>query len=253
MIGLRSKAIEIVAIGAMLALAAGCGGKKNGAGEGTAEGRAARGGADEPVAAREAEPERPEAESRPAGGKAEQGTRAPDEFTAVLDTTAGEIRIEVHREWAPRGADRFHELVESGYYSGCPFFRVLDGFMAQVGISPDPALNAEWRKRRIEDDPVEQSNTRGRVSFAMAGPDSRTTQFFVNYGDNSKLDRMGFAPFGEVSDMKAVDELYSGYGECAPKGRGPSQRRLQTEGEAYWKKEFPELDVIRSARIVEQR
>lgn len=177
-------------------------------------------------------------------------TQAPDQFTVELDTTKGPIVIDVHREWSPHGVDRFYELVNDGYYNDVAFFRVIDGFMAQVGISGDPAENAVWRQKRIPDDPVKGSNTRGMVSFAMSGPDSRTTQFFINFTNNSNLDAMGFSPFGEVKDMTAVDALYSGYGEGAPRGRGPSQGAMQAQGNSYLKENFPKLDYIKSAKIV---
>ena len=178
-------------------------------------------------------------------------TQVPAEYTVQLDTTKGPIVIDVRREWAPKGADRFYELVQNGYYADVAFFRVIGGFMAQVGISGDPAVNTEWREKRIEDDPVKASNTRGTVTFATSGPDSRTTQFFINFVDNSRLDGMGFAPFGKVRDMAPVEALYNGYGEGAPRGRGPSQGRMQTEGNAYLRKDFPKLDYIKSAKIIE--
>jgi peptidyl-prolyl cis-trans isomerase A (cyclophilin A) len=177
--------------------------------------------------------------------------QAPAQYTVELDTTKGAIVIDVHRDWSPHGADRFYELVQSGYYSDVAFFRVIGGFMAQVGISGDPALNTEWRAKPIPDDPVKASNTRGTVTFATSGPDSRTTQFFINFGDNSRLDGMGFAPFGKVKDMAPVEALYDGYGEGAPRGRGPSQGRLQTEGNDYLRQSFPKLDYIKSARVIE--
>ncbi|MDQ3037193.1 MAG: peptidylprolyl isomerase [Myxococcota bacterium] len=176
--------------------------------------------------------------------------RAPARFVAELDTTEGPVRIEVTRAWAPQGADRFYNLVRAGYFTDVAFFRVIDGFMAQAGISGSPEVNAAWRSANIPDDPPQQSNTRGMVSYAMGGPGTRTTQFFVSFGDNSRLDSMGFAPFGRVLDMATVDRLYSGYGEGAPGGRGPAQQRVQTEGNAYLRAEFPQLDYIRSARIV---
>ena len=132
--------------------------------------------------------------------------------------------IEVHRDWAPNGADRFYELVKSGYYTDVAFFRVINGFMVQFGISGDPALDSEWRAKPISDDSVKASNSRGTVTFAMAGPNTRTTQVFINFVDNSRLDSMGFSPFGKVRDMSTVDALYSGYGEGAPRGRGPQPR-----------------------------
>jgi peptidyl-prolyl cis-trans isomerase A (cyclophilin A) len=195
--------------------------------------------------------EAPAEQAEPAAETVAGDQRAPDVFVARLETTEGPIDIEVHREWAPHGADRFYTLVREGYFEDVAFFRVIDGFMAQAGIHGDPAVNARWRDRRIPDDPVEQSNTRGMVSFAMAGPGTRTTQFFINLVDNSRLDSMGFAPFGRVRDMSAVDALHSGYGEGAPRGRGPAQARIQREGNAYLRQEFPELDYIRRASIVE--
>jgi peptidyl-prolyl cis-trans isomerase A (cyclophilin A) len=176
---------------------------------------------------------------------------APDKFTVKLETVRGDILIDVQREWAPRGADRFYGLVKAGYYDDVAFFRVVGGFMAQVGIHGDPRVNAVWRSARIADDPVKESNTRGMVSFATSGPDSRTTQFFINFADNSRLDGMGFSPFGKVRDMTPVDLVYSGYGEGAPRGRGPVQARIQSEGNAYLHAEFPKLDYIRKATIVD--
>lgn len=179
--------------------------------------------------------------------------RAPARFTVALDTTEGEIRIDVTRAWSPNGADRIYNLVRAGYFSDVAFFRVIQGFMAQCGIHGDPAVNTAWRNANIPDDPVREHNTRGAVSFAMAGPGTRTTQFFINFGDNTNLDDMGFAPFGRVqpASMAIVDRLFSGYGEGAPSGRGPAQGRMQREGNTYLRASFPELDYIRSARIVD--
>jgi cyclophilin family peptidyl-prolyl cis-trans isomerase len=176
---------------------------------------------------------------------------APATYRARFETTAGAFMIEVQRDWAPRGADRFYELVKSGYFDGQRFFRVLSGFMAQFGIHRDPKVSAAWRERRIPDDPVRQSNTRGMVSFATAGPNTRTTQVFINYGNNSALDGQGFAPFGRVIEgMEVVDRLFAGYGEGAPRGRGPDQGRIQAEGNAYLGREFPKLDAVKRATIV---
>ncbi|MCB9526990.1 MAG: peptidylprolyl isomerase [Myxococcales bacterium] len=177
--------------------------------------------------------------------------QAPEQYTVELDTTAGPIRIDVTRAWAPRGADRFYNLVRAGYYDDVAFFRVIPGFMAQVGLHGEPEINKIWREARIEDDPVRASNTRGMVSFATAGPNTRTTQFFINFGDNNNLDGMGFSPFGKVQDasMATVDALHGGYGEGAPRGKGPMQGRIQAEGNAYLKRDFPELSYIKSARI----
>ena len=170
-----------------------------------------------------------------------------------LTTTKGDVIIEVHPDWAPNGAKRFLELVENGFYDGAKFFRVLDGFMAQTGIAGDPALHAKWRDNNIPDDKVTESNKRGYVTFAQTGaPNSRSTQFFINYGDNSFLDNQRFAPFGKVVEgMDVVDSLYAEYGEGAPGGPGPSQGRIVAEGNAYLEKDFPKLDAIKKAEIVE--
>lgn len=177
--------------------------------------------------------------------------RAPDTFAVELDTTEGTITLDVHRAWSPNGADRFYNLVRAGYYTDIAFFRVIDGFMAQCGIHGSPAVNTVWHEAGIPDDPAAgQHNTRGMVSFATAGPDTRTTQFFINFADNSRLDGMGFTPFAQVRDMSVVDRLYSRYGEGQPGGMGPSQARMNREGNAYLRAEYPELDYIRSARIV---
>ncbi|MCU0665435.1 MAG: peptidylprolyl isomerase [Myxococcota bacterium] len=176
--------------------------------------------------------------------------QAPATYAVKLETTKGEIVIDVTRDWAPHGADRFYTLVKNGYYNDVAFFRVVSGFMAQVGISGDPKQNTIWRERRIQDDPVKQSNTRGMVTFATSGPNSRTAQFFINFGDNARLDSMGFPPFGKVRDMKRVDALNAEYGEGAPRGNGPFQARVQAEGNAYLKAEFPKLDYIVKATIL---
>ncbi len=177
--------------------------------------------------------------------------QAPAQYTVRFDTTKGEVLIDVTRSWAPIGADRFYNLVRIGYFNDVAFFRVIEGFMAQVGLNGDPAVNAAWRMARIQDDPPTQSNTRGMVSFATSGRNSRVQQFFINFGNNARLDGMGFAPFGQVRDMTPVDALYNGYGEGAPGGRGPSQGRIQHEGNTYLRASFPELDYIRSATIVD--
>jgi peptidyl-prolyl cis-trans isomerase A (cyclophilin A) len=178
--------------------------------------------------------------------------RAKDVFQAKFATSKGDFVIEVHRDWAPVGADRFYNLVKNGYYNDTRFFRVVKGFMAQIGIHGSPEMNTAWRDARIADDPVVKSNVRGFVSFATAGPNTRTTQFFINYSDgNSRLDGMGFAPFGQVmSGMDVVDALYADYGEGAPQGRGPHQGRIQAEGNAYLMRDFPQLDYVKEATIL---
>jgi peptidyl-prolyl cis-trans isomerase A (cyclophilin A) len=176
--------------------------------------------------------------------------RAPDVYKAKFDTTKGTFVIEVHRAWAPNGADRFYNLVKNGFYNDARFFRVIDGFMVQFGISGNPDLSSVWRDARIPDDPVKQSNTRGMVSFATAGPNTRTTQVFINFGDNAGLDGQGFAPFGQVvSGMDVVDSFFKEYGEGAPRGRGPDQGRVQMEGNAYLMTKFPKLDYVKKATI----
>jgi peptidyl-prolyl cis-trans isomerase A (cyclophilin A) len=178
--------------------------------------------------------------------------KAPATFKVNLDTTKGPIVIDVHRDWAPNGADRFYNLVKSGFYDNVRFFRVIPSFMAQFGIHGDPQVAAAWRSAQIKDDPVKQSNNRGFVTFATAGPNTRTTQLFINFKDNSTLDKQGFAPFGEVTKgMDVVDKIYDGYGEGAPRGRGPDQGRLQSEGNAYLEKDFAKLDYIKTATIVQ--
>lgn len=174
---------------------------------------------------------------------------APERYTALFATTKGDILIDVRRSWAPRGADRFYNLVKVGAFNGVAFFRVVEGFMAQFGIPGDPQVSAAWRTARIEDDPVTHSNTRGTISFATSGRNSRVNQVFINLVDNARLDGMGFAPFGVVRDMNVVDQLYSGYGEGAPAGRGPRQALIQREGNPYLKAQFPEMDYVRFAKI----
>ena len=176
---------------------------------------------------------------------------APEVFRVQFDTTAGAFEVEVTRAWAPKGADRFHALVQAGMYDGMAFFRVIDGFMVQWGLSPYPEVNAVWREAEIGDDPVVASNTAGRITFATAGPNSRTTQLFINLVDNERLDQMGFAPFGTVVEgFDVVQSLYAGYGEGAPRGRGPNQRNITGEGDAYLMANYPDLDLIRRATVV---
>ena len=181
--------------------------------------------------------------------------QAPATYRVKMETTKGTFYIDVTRSWCPNGADQFYKLVNSGFYNECAFFRVIDGFMAQVGINGNPATQTKWRDQTIQDDPVSKSNLKGYVSFAKtSAPHSRTTQIFINYGDNRRLDKYGFAPFGYISKegMKVVDSLYKGYGEGAPSGRGPSQERIQLEGNQYLKQEFPRLDYITKASIVKK-
>jgi peptidyl-prolyl cis-trans isomerase A (cyclophilin A) len=176
--------------------------------------------------------------------------QAPATFNANFDTSKGLFVVTVHRDWAPNGADRFYNLVKNGFYDDVRFFRVIDGFMAQFGIHGTPAVASAWRNANIKDDPVKQSNKRGFVVFATAGPNTRTTQLFINFGDNAALDKSGFSPFGEVTKgMDVVDKIYNGYGEGAPRGKGPDQGRVQSEGNAYLAKDFPKLDYVKTATI----
>ncbi len=178
--------------------------------------------------------------------------KAPDVYKAKFDTSKGPFVIEVQRDWAPNGADRFYNLVKNGYYDTARFFRVIEGFMVQFGINGDPNLSRVWRNANIKDDPVKQSNKPGMVTFATAGPNTRTTQVFINFGNNAGLDGQGFSPFGQVvSGMEVVNSLYSGYGEGAPHGKGPDQGGIQQYGNAYLQKSFPKLDYIEKATIVE--
>jgi peptidyl-prolyl cis-trans isomerase A (cyclophilin A) len=171
--------------------------------------------------------------------------QAPATFSAAFDTSKGRFVVEVHREWAPRGADRFYNLVKSGFFNEVRFFRVIGGQLAQFGMHGDPAVQDAWRDASIEDDPVRHGNTRGSVSFATRGPNTRTTQLFINLRDNSPYDRLGFAPFAEViSGMDVVDRLYADYEER------PEQPLIDEEGNAYLTREFPNLDYIQKAAIV---
>jgi peptidyl-prolyl cis-trans isomerase A (cyclophilin A) len=178
---------------------------------------------------------------------------APAVFKAKLTTTKGDFVIEVHRDWSPKGADRFYNLVKMGFFDDTRFFRAIDGFMVQFGLSGDPAVNTKWQNANLDDDPGGvQSNKRGFVSFATRGANTRTTQLFVNYSDgNARLDAMHFTPFGQVaSGMDVVDSLYKGYGEGAPMGQGPNQGQIQSQGNAYLDAQFPKLDQIKHAEIV---
>ncbi len=183
--------------------------------------------------------------------------KAPATYKAKFDTSKGAFVITVHRDWAPRAADRFYNLVKNGFYDDVRFFRVIDGFMAQIGMNGNPETQTAWDKARLQDDPVKESNKKGSVSFASAGANTRTTQFFINLADNARLDKAGacgpgcaFPPFGEVtSGMDVVEQLYSGYGEGAPRGRGPDQSRIRMEGNTYLKKDFPKLDFVKKATI----
>lgn len=179
----------------------------------------------------------------------ELNEQGPDVWRARFQTTQGNFMVEVHREWAPIGADRFYNLVNNGYFDGMKFFRVVAGFMAQFGIHGDPAISMRWLEATLQDEPVTQSNTRGRITYAKSGaPNSRSVQLFINYGNNAALDRQGFAPFGEVIEgMDVVDSLYSGYGNATTSRQG----EIAMQGDAFLDANFPELDSIVTAAIVD--
>jgi len=171
--------------------------------------------------------------------------QAPATFQAAFDTSKGRFVVDVHRDWAPIGADRFYNLVKGGFFDDVRFFRVIPGQLAQFGMHGDPTVQEAWRDAVVEDDPVNHGNTRGAVSFASRGPNTRTTQLFINLRDNSPYDRLGFAPFAEVvTGMDVVDRLYSGYQER------PDQGLIDAEGNAYLMREFPDLDYINKAAII---
>ena len=206
------------------------------------------------IAAEDKKEEKKENKSMPADltDPSKLTEKAPETFKAQFDTTKGKFIVEVTRALSPNGADRFYNLVRSGYFKDIAFFRVIPGFMAQFGIHGDPKVATAWRTATIPDDPVKSSNVRGAITFAKTGaPNSRSTQFFINFGDNKNLDGMGFAPFGKVTEgMDIVDKINGEYGEGAPRGRGPEQGRIQSQGNVYLKKDFPNLDYIKSVTIV---
>jgi len=171
--------------------------------------------------------------------------KAPDVFEVKFVTTKGDFVVQVNRAWAPIGADRFYNLVKHGFFTGAPFFRVVPNFIIQFGLTPDPAVNRAWQNASIKDDPVTQSNKPGYIVFATAGPNTRTTQLFINFAANTFLDNQGFAPFGQVTEgMDVVKNLYSGYGER------PDQGAITSQGKAYIEKNFPNIDSIKSATVV---
>jgi peptidyl-prolyl cis-trans isomerase A (cyclophilin A) len=180
--------------------------------------------------------------------KEKEKTKAPDVFKVKFEASCGDFVIEVNREWAPNGADRIYELVDMGFYNECRFFRVVPDFMVQFGINGNPKVQKDWRDATIQDDKVTQSNKKGYVTFAKTGrPNSRSSQVFINFKDNSFLDSQGFAPFGKVVEgMDVVEKIYSGHGE------DPDQGAIQYEGNAYLNKEFPKLDYIKKATIVKE-
>jgi peptidyl-prolyl cis-trans isomerase A (cyclophilin A) len=171
--------------------------------------------------------------------------QAPDSFRVAFETTKGKFAVDVIRAWSPNGADRFHQLVNAGYFTEVAFFRVVPGFIAQFGLHGDPSVNERWEEKPIRDDPVRQSNRRGTIVFATAGPNTRANQLFINFKDNAQLDGMGFSPIGRVVEgLTVVDSLFDGYGEA------PVQARIARQGNRYLKLEFPLLDYVKSARVV---
>ncbi len=176
---------------------------------------------------------------------------APPRFTVRFETSAGDFVVDVRREWAPIGADRFYNLVKAGYYDDTRIYRAVPRFMAQFGIHGDPFVNYVWRNALLLDDPVVQSNRRGRVAFAKAGRNSRTTEVFISYVDNPSLDEGGFAPFGEVVEgMEVVDAFHTGYGDGPPRGDGPYGAMAHARGNEYLDEEFPLLTSILRAALV---
>lgn len=208
----------------------------------------------EPAESAKAEPPKAEpSKTEPPKAPAKKGNlldpssldeKAPDQFLARFETSKGVFVVRVERAWAPKGADRFYNLVKAGFFDENRFFRVLPRFIIQWGIPGNPKIAAAWDNARIQDDPVLRSNTRGYVTFATAGANTRTTQLFINFGQNSRLDDMGFAPFGRVTEgMEIVEKLYAGYGET------PDQGAITSQGNAYLKAQFPNLDYIKRATI----
>lgn len=177
--------------------------------------------------------------------------RAPEVFRVRFETSRGNFVMEAHRTWSPWGVDRFYYLVRRNFYDGTRFFRAIDGFLVQFGISGDPKISKAWKQRYFPDDTVAHvSNLRGRVSFGSLGPHTRTTQLFIDYRDNQRLDH-DYAPIAQiVSGMNVIDRLYKGYGDAPPRGRGPDQDRIFAEGDAYLAKDFPKLDYVKTARLI---
>lgn len=168
----------------------------------------------------------------------------PDTYKVKFETTKGDFVVEVQKSWAPLGAERFNELITSGFYNEARFFRIVPGFVVQFGLPADPAKVDAYKE--FPDDPVKQSNSKGTLTFATRGPNSRTTQVFINLGNNARLDSMGFSPFGLVVEgMDVVEKLYSGYGEA------PNQMQIRSSGNKYLESSFPNLDGIKSATVLE--
>ncbi|MGH9657212.1 MAG: peptidylprolyl isomerase [Bryobacteraceae bacterium] len=183
--------------------------------------------------------------------ESKEAAKPPEVYRVKFETSKGEFIVEATRAWAPGGADRFHQLVRDGFYNEARFFRVLPGFVVQWGINGNPKVQELWRTLEIADDPVKESNLRGTLTYAKRGPNTRTTQVFVNLRDNARLDKDGFAPFGKViSGMEVVEQFYNAYGEVAPRGNGPQPDLIQTQGNAYIERQFPRLDFVKKAVIL---
>jgi peptidyl-prolyl cis-trans isomerase A (cyclophilin A) len=196
------------------------------------------------------------------GGHPDANRAVPDSFVVRFVTSRGPVDVMARKSWAPNGVDRLYTLVANRYYDDARFFRVVKGFVAQFGLAAKPALTAAWRVRAIADEPVKHSNTRGTVSYARGGPGTRTTQLFFNLVDNARLDTtntFGFPPIGEViAGMSAVDSLYSGYGNAAPRSgataaaSGPQQDSITRQGNDYLERGWPKLDYVKTARVIRE-
>jgi len=191
----------------------------------------------------------PSEEPKKSAEAPKQDVPAPDLFKVALDTSKGPVVIEVHKDWAPLGVQHLYELINRGYYDGNRFFRVTRAYV-QFGVNGDPKISSMWSTANFRDDPVKGSNTKGTVSYAKIGPNSRATQLFINMRDNKDLDKQGFAPIGKVIEgMDAVEGFYSAYGDMPPRGQGPDPTKIETQGNAYLDSRFPRLDYIKKATI----
>lgn len=182
---------------------------------------------------------------------AQLAQHAPDSFRVEFTTSKGKFVVKAFRAWAPNGVDRFYYLARNHFYDGERFFRAMPNFVVQFGLHGDPRVNDVWQDMRIPDDSVKQSNQKGFVTYAMGGPNTRTTQIFINLNDNKRLDPLGFAPIGRVVEgMDVVDILYTGYGDGPPRGKGPEQDKIRTQGDAYLKRDFPLLDHVTRTKVI---
>jgi peptidyl-prolyl cis-trans isomerase A (cyclophilin A) len=176
---------------------------------------------------------------------------APSVYKVKFETSAGDFIVEVHRDWAPIGADHFQELVAAKFFDQCRFYRVVKRFVVQWGVHGEPLMNRKWGNLTIKDDPAKQKNLKGTIAYAKEGVNSRTSIFFINLADNPRLDSTGFAPFGKViSGMEVVDKLFAGYGDTPPRGEGPDPAKIQMQGTSYLEGRFPRLDYIKKATLV---